>query len=96
MPQYHWSVGFLNYPNQADVILATLTTYMVGSRICDPIKMVVFYDADKQKAVEMMVVCLILLRNKQGAFASVDDFGRVILDTTTWFLVKHPMFCPIV
>jgi hypothetical protein len=95
MPQYHWSVGFLNYPNQADVILATLTTYMVGSRICDPIKMVVFYDANKQKVVEMMVVCL-LLCNKQGAFALVDDFGRVILDTTNRFLVKHPVFRPIV
>jgi hypothetical protein len=70
-------------------------TYKVGSRICDPIKMIVFYDSDKQNQVEMMAVCL-LLRNKQGVFALVDDFGRVMEDTTTRFLVQGPVFRSIV
>jgi hypothetical protein len=70
-------------------------TYKVGSRMCDPIKMIVFYDSDKQSQVEMMAVCL-LLRKKQGVFALVDDFGRVMEDTTTRFVVQHPVFRSIV
>jgi hypothetical protein len=70
-------------------------TYKVGSRMCDPIKMIVFYDNDKQNQVEMMAVCL-LLRKKQGVFALVDDFGRVMEGTTTRFLVQRPVFRSIV
>jgi hypothetical protein len=65
--------------------------YKVGSRMCDPIKMVVFYDSDDQQKLEPMAVCL-LLRNNQGAFALVDDFGRIIQDTTFRFLVSHRVF----
>jgi hypothetical protein len=65
-----------------------------GSRLCDPIKMVVFFDNDHQSRIQPMAV-LLLLRRKQGAFALVDDFGRVIQDTTYRFRVTSPVVRPI-
>jgi hypothetical protein len=62
-------------------------------RIRDPLKMIVFY---VNKRAFPMAVCL-LLRDKQGAFALVDDFGKVMAQTMFMFLVNGPIersICP--
>jgi hypothetical protein len=56
----------------------------IAARRCDPLKMVVLYDNDKRE-IDPMAVCL-LLKNKQAAFALLDDFGRVLEDTTQRFV----------
>jgi hypothetical protein len=58
--------------------------YKPGSRNRDPLKMIVFYDNDTQRAIEPMAVCL-LLRNNVGVFALVDDFGAAIQDESFFF-----------
>jgi hypothetical protein len=55
----------------------------ITARRCDPVKMIVLYDNDR-RIVEPMAVCLQLLHG-QAAFALVDDFGRVLQDTTHRF-----------
>jgi hypothetical protein len=57
-------------------------------RIRDPLKMIVFYDNGRRAFP--MAVCL-LLRERQGAFALVDDFGKVIPQTMFMFLVNGPI-----
>ena len=58
----------------------------VAARRCDPLKMIVLYDNDR-RIVEPMAVCLQLMHG-QGAFALVDDFGRILQDTTHMFLCE--------
>ena len=59
------------------------------SRTRDPLKMVVFYDNNSCNYFPL-AVCL-LLRDKQGAFALVDDFGKVMTGTIFMFTVVVPM-----
>jgi hypothetical protein len=56
----------------------------IAARRCDPQKMVVMYNNDKRE-IEPMAVC-VLLKNQQAAFVLLDDFGRVLEDTTERFI----------
>ena len=47
--------------------------------------MIVLYNND-QRVMELMAICL-ELRNNQGVFALVDDFGRVLRDTCIRFVL---------
>jgi hypothetical protein len=54
------------------------------THLCDPQKLIVFYDNDKQYAIKPMAVCL-LVNQYQGAFALVDDFGQIMKEETMQF-----------
>jgi hypothetical protein len=59
----------------------------IRARRCDPVKMIVLYDND-MRIIEPMAVCLELV-NGQAAFSLVDDFGRILQDTTHRFVCSR-------
>jgi hypothetical protein len=59
----------------------------ISTRRRDPKKMVVFYDNDKRE-IEPLAVCM-QINMVQGAFALVDDFGRILQDTTHYFKIDN-------
>jgi hypothetical protein len=58
---------------------------IITPRLRDPKKMIVLYNND-QRVMEPMAICL-ELKKRQGVFALVDDFGRVLRDTCIRFML---------
>jgi hypothetical protein len=49
--------------------------------------MIVLYDVQIYKPIEPMAVCM-KTSAEEGAFVLVDDFGRILQDTTYRFRIK--------
>ena len=60
----------------------------VGPRRRDPEKLVIFFDNDRRRSCkESMIAVCIQVNKTEGAFALVDDFGRIIQKSTHRFLL---------
>ena len=57
----------------------------VSTRRRDPLKMIILYDND-HRLIEPMAICL-ELKKRQGLFALVDDFGRILRDSSIRFFL---------
>jgi hypothetical protein len=57
----------------------------IATRRRDPRKMIVLWDNDNRQ-IEPMAVCMKISEN-QGVFALVDDFGRILQDTSHRFII---------